>query len=136
MSAPMLMVTAVALLPAAGILHYMAAQVKNGQLLRNYVMGLRTAKLHASDEAWEVGHRAALPQLYAMAYLTYAVALVCGIGAFFISSDQAAGGFTALVIGGLTTIILWLCWRAVRVAHRAVDTQCGPDDAAPDGPGR
>ncbi|TLP94078.1 SdpI family protein [Nesterenkonia salmonea] len=116
-----LLITGLALAPAVLMLHMMAAQVKSGKLTRNYVWGLRTRKLQSSDEAWDIGHRAAQPHLYALAYWTYGAMAACVLGALVVRSEEAAGVFIMVVIGGFTAAVLIHAWRAVVVAHRAVD---------------
>lgn len=117
----MLLITALSLAPAVLLLHIMAAQVKSGMLKRNYIWGLRTRKLQSSDEAWEIGHAAAQPHLFALAYWTYGAVAACLLAALVIRSEDAAGSFLMVTIGGFTTAVLLHAWRAVVVAHRAVD---------------
>ncbi|NDK32307.1 SdpI family protein [Nesterenkonia haasae] len=117
----LLLITGLSLAPAVLILHMLAAQVKSGTLRRNLLWGLRTRKLQSSDEAWDIGHRAAQPHLYALAYWTYGAIAACFAAALVVRSEEAAGTFIMVVIGIFTAAVLLHVWRAVVVAHRAVE---------------
>lgn len=117
-----------ALLPAALLLHLLAAKMKAGMLPRNRTMGLRTRKLQVSDEAWEIGHRAALPHIYAAAWVSYGAAALSVSSMLLIPGEESAGLYLGTVIGLFALVVLFLCWSSVRSAHRAVDERL--DDAS------
>lgn len=56
----------------------MARRTAAGSFTRNHVYGLRVASTLASDEAWDTGHRAALPYLRALSWGGLAMSVVTG----------------------------------------------------------
>ncbi|WP_300344002.1 hypothetical protein [Nesterenkonia sp.] len=118
----LLLVVGLSLAPAGLLFQLMASQVRGGAMdTVSHVWGLRTKKLQSSDEAWRVGHRAALGHLQAMAWWTWGAVAACLLGALVIRSEELAGYVLMLVVGGFTVAVLGHTWRAVVTAHRAVD---------------
>ena len=92
---------------AAGILTicWIAAR---GILARNSMAGLRTRAMLASDEAWEVGHRTALPIVVATAALTVlaAVTSIFVIGNLHAYLAAIGAAVLILLIGVVTATII------------------------------
>lgn len=104
-----------AVFSAAGVvLLVMAALGAKGTLPRNGFAGIRTHKTMASDEAWNVGHRAAAGYT--------AVAGVASIGggvaALFVADNDAAIAALSL---GTAVVTVSLVLLATRRAHAAID---------------
>lgn len=81
---------------------------------RNSVIGIRTRHTLASGAAWDAGHEAGVPYLYAMAVISigHAVALLC----VELSAATRAGNVLSL-LGWV--LILVCCALAVIAANRA-----------------
>ena len=71
---------------------------REGKIKRNYLLGIRTPSLMASDAAWYAGHRAAAPWLLAAG----SVAVVAGIASMYV--DSSASG--AVQFAGLVLMLL------------------------------
>lgn len=73
----------------------LAGMVRAGILDRNRAVGIRTRATKASDQAWTVGHRAAL-------------GAIRGTGAFCLGSGVVAGALALVVPGPLgSRLTLW-----------------------------
>jgi uncharacterized membrane protein len=108
-------VIAAALFTAAGVvLLVMAVLGGMGRLPRNGFAGIRTRKTMASDETWNVGHRAAAG--YTAAAGTASIG--GGIVALFVADSDAA--IVALAIG-TAVITVTLVLLATRKAHEVID---------------
>lgn len=100
------------------ILVICGSKFAKGGIGRNSAVGIRTAKLMASDEAWEVGHRAAAGTLSAAGWITIALGVVGAIVGIFAGLDSAVAGIVSVVfvIPAIVGVLL-----ATQKAHRAVD---------------
>jgi hypothetical protein len=83
----------------------MARRTAAGTFRRNHIYGLRVASTLSSDEAWDAGHRAALPHLkvsgwFGVVMTVITVALIFG----FVASGN--GVPEALVAAPLTAVCL------------------------------
>ena len=96
-------------------------QIYAGDLRRNHLFGMRTKATLSSDEAWEVGHRAALPYLV-FACIAGVVAIIAALGTFvFANVSSGAGEITlaAIPIAAFTGQVIALitgCVAADRAA--------------------
>lgn len=111
--------TGLALIIAGVVIFWSARKAASGSLERNWAMGLRTRKLMASDEAWEIGHRAAAPTLMWAA----ATSVLAGAAVVPQKDDGAAG--TIITLGG-AFVLLTLVLLSVRRAHRALEPPSKP----------
>ncbi|WP_328291326.1 SdpI family protein [Kineococcus sp. NBC_00420] len=106
------------LLLLAVIAGVIVSQIRQGTLVNNGVIGIRTPQTRASEEAWRVGHRAAVPLLLwvvrtavAAAVLLLAVTIVLPHLAPASASGVVAVG--AQVLFGLVVLLLLAAaWRA------------------------
>lgn len=90
-----------------------------GELARNGSVGLRTRHTRASDEAWQVGHAAALPAVRYVVHVTlatYAASVVALV---------LAGAGAAVAVGlagmGVQVALLLVGTRRADRAARSVD---------------
>lgn len=98
----------------------MARRTAAGTLKRNHVYGLRVASTLASDEAWAVGHRAALPYLRALGWGGLMVSLVTVglILGFLVSGHGLPDAVVAVPLGALCVQVVVMSFGAM-VASKA-----------------
>lgn len=103
-----------------------------GALSRNGAMGIRTKATKSSDEAWERGHRAALPWLLATvataglpAVAAVALAIVSGIADGEASSVTGIGGITFAVVSYINLMTFGVIGAVV--ADRAAKSEPAPE---------
>lgn len=96
------------------VLLVMAALGAKGTLPRNGFAGIRTRKTMTSDEAWNVGHRAAAGYTAAAG-----VASIGGGVAAILTTDSDVA--SAMVVIGTAAVTVGLVMLATRRAHRAID---------------
>ncbi|WP_034238772.1 SdpI family protein [Saccharomonospora iraqiensis] len=63
----------------AGLVHWIRNATRDGNLGRNFAVGLRTKVTLSSDAAWEAGHRAAGPWLVRAAWTGYAAGATAAV---------------------------------------------------------
>ncbi|WPF65228.1 MULTISPECIES: SdpI family protein [unclassified Corynebacterium] len=103
------------------VLRATCSAIERGDLPRQSLVGLRTRATQASDEAWEAGHRAALPALRASIASGYVTLALSAVGAvFFLTVGQNLSPNYLLIVtlSGLFVPAVVLM-RAARVADRA-----------------
>ncbi|ACV06072.1 hypothetical protein Ksed_10270 [Kytococcus sedentarius DSM 20547] len=125
-------VCTVALGAAGPFVHVMCRSAAEGKVMRNSAVGLRTRATMASDHAWEVGHRAALPvtrgaawAVPLLAVAALALALVRGLDGFTEAAVLATGG----LVGVLTVLAGVMAHRAARQANLAGGDVASPPDS-------
>lgn len=102
----------------------MVRGVRDGTLTRNGNFGLRTRITKSSDNAWNVGHRAAAPLLKVTAACGLAGALLAIIIGFsFRGNDSNGSLITLAVLGAGYIVVIALIVAAARVADRAAENQ-------------
>ncbi|KHK96038.1 hypothetical protein LK09_16950 [Microbacterium mangrovi] len=80
-----------------------------GRIQRNPLVGIRVATFFASEEAWKVGHRAAIIPLVVAAVLSFGVVAL-------VSSFAEVGDIAGTLINcGL--LLASVIWGAVRGSH-------------------
>lgn len=98
--------------------------VADGSLPRNQFAGMRTRKLMASDQAWKIGHTAALDVTRRSAYwLLPATAIFLAM--ILVSPLVALLGQSALSVASFVLI-----WFALSAANHAVDQMAGSNSVA------
>lgn len=114
------------------LVHVMCRSAAKGNMMRNSAVGLRTRATVASDHAWEVGHRAALPvtrgaawAVPLLAVAALALALVRGLDGVTEAAVLATGGLLIVltVLAGVTA------HRAARQANLAGGDVASPPDS-------
>ncbi|WP_125188056.1 SdpI family protein [Brevibacterium aurantiacum] len=109
--------------PMAGYLVITAISVfliiaeRRQAIRKNSVIGIRTRHTLASDAAWEAGHRAGAPYLWAMAIIStgHAVALLC----VELSGATATGNVLSLLGWALILVCAGLAAKAANQAARS-----------------
>lgn len=104
------------------VLWVVTARAASGRLRLNPWVGIRTARTMGSEQAWLVGHRAALPA----ARRTAAACVTLGL----VAAVLALAGWWRLGLGtALAACVLVLLGAvlSVRMAHRAIERE--PDAA-------
>ncbi|MFF7683281.1 SdpI family protein [Microbacterium sp. NPDC007973] len=104
--------TAVPLLIAGALIAWLAYRSSRGTLTRNLWMGIRTTSTMRSDEAWRVGHTAAVVPMA----VSGAGLIAAGAAAIVAGEDAAVWAAMA----GCAWAVVWLLVAAV-VARRAVE---------------
>ncbi|MFC4244533.1 SdpI family protein [Gryllotalpicola reticulitermitis] len=84
----------------------------NGRIKLNLAIGLRVGWVLHDEEAWEAGHKAAIPAVARVAPIAVVIALVAAIPAF----GELAQILIALV--GLAVVVVGLLWGTA-AANRA-----------------
>lgn len=103
----------------------MSRAISTGSLARNEAIGIRTKATLSSDDAWENGHKAALPFL-SMATVTGAIGAVFALLAlpFFSSAGEITdpGIFSIPVVAFTVQIVIMLaaCVKANQHAKAAI----------------
>lgn len=95
-----------------------------GTLPRNHLAGIRVRATLASDEAWDVGHRAAGPTLLGTGFAGVGLAISTAVIGVTVDEVSAAG---SLIIGAV--ILVAGCFVAAGQARRAIEEA----DAGPPG---
>ena len=109
-------------LGVSGLIENMRRAVLDGAFARNWAMGLRTKATKSSDEAWERGHRAALPWLTATVVSTGLTAiggLVLGVVAAAIDGPAILEGLALGLAIAAYAALMVLGSAAGLVADRA-----------------
>ncbi|MEU9806235.1 SdpI family protein [Mycobacterium sp. NPDC050853] len=85
-----------------------------GRLVRNQTVGIRIPSTMASERAWQVGHRAALPVTWLLAFVAAAadIAALAGVATMLTMWLWVAASVVVLAIAGVV---------AGRAARRAAD---------------
>lgn len=108
----------------AGVLcQYATSAAAAGKLPLNSSIGLRTTRTKSSEEAWQAGHRAALPHTKVACVVAIATAVLSVVAAIVANtqdSHPAAVVSVVLIIGGYVGFV-GLLFVAMRAANRAVD---------------
>lgn len=81
----------------------LAAMIRNGELPRNRAVGIKTRATLASDQAWEAGHRAALPWMLRLGWTCLGVALVL-VTVLLVGVQEVP----ALILFGVVMVVLLL----------------------------
>ncbi|GAB2828215.1 SdpI family protein [Streptomyces daliensis] len=106
-------------LGASGVLVGVSGWLGAGERLRrNPVVGIRTRRSLASDEAWRTVHRFAAPWFYASG----AALVLGGVGAAVVGNG---GAFLTLALA-TTTVSVALALLAIWRGHRALDRSHHP----------
>jgi hypothetical protein len=100
-----------------GILFALGAASRAERLPRNYIAGIKTGRMLASDEAWRIGHRAAAPVFLGVGAVGLVFGVILAIIVVVASPPENVVVTLMLVYLGLTLVGLAF---AVRIAHRAV----------------
>ena len=99
------------LVVAGAILLIVALRSRSGAMPRNWIVGIRTTTTLASDEAWNLAHRAAASPLLLGSIGTMLSGLVLLL--------RPTNGFgLAVVIAGIVWLLFWVL-RGGIVGHRA-----------------
>lgn len=94
--------------------------IRSGGLDRNGMVGIRTSATLLSEEAWQAGHRAAVPRLRLagmVGLLLGGLSVPIGVIALVMGQEPPVG-LLAVPVGGLTVEIVLLLMATTR-AHRA-----------------
>ncbi|MFI2103588.1 SdpI family protein [Isoptericola sp. NPDC019693] len=84
-----------------------------GHLTANGAIGIRTPATQRSEEAWVVGHRAALPVVAWGGAVVVVASVVVLVGAFLTAQHTEVAGLVLLVVDIALTVVAGV------VAHRA-----------------
>lgn len=116
------------LLIIALLVGVMARQIRQAALPRNGLFGIRTAQTKASDEAWRVGHRAALP-LLRVAVVVAVIAAFVLLGLSVWLSHVAPGlaksvdATVVQVLFGVVVVVVLAAAVKANAAAREVNTR-------------
>lgn len=109
------MLLGLVLIVAGILLAVVAAKSRNGTLPRNWIVGIRTTTTMASDEAWDLAHRAGASALGIGAGAT----IVAGVALFFQPSN---GTGLAIALAGIAWLLGWVIVAARRGTKAARDS--------------
>lgn len=112
------------LLPSSFALLWMGVNSQRGTFKRNRFIGIRSGELMASDEAWEIGHRASAK----MFIICGAVDLACAFVVLFAVIFRSELIWPAIIAMGVCIAVATL-WGATR-AIAAVEEHRGDDGRA------
>ncbi|MGV0869903.1 SdpI family protein [Corynebacterium kalidii] len=105
----------------------MVRRTAAGAFKRNHVYGLRLASTLASDEAWDAGHRAAVPHMrvsgwFGVVMTVITVALILG---FVVSGNDVPEALVAVPLGALCIQLVGMTWGTVAANKAAKKVQPG-----------
>ena len=97
---------------------WMVKAISNGSLERNQMVGIRTKATLASDGAWDVAHKAAIPYMNAVAIIGFAGATLALLSLLMRPADGSLTGIHyAIPTVALALQVVILIWGSV-VGHR------------------
>jgi len=119
---------AAGLLVIALLFEVMVRQIQQAALPRNGLFGIRTSQTKASDEAWQAGHRAALPLLRVCVVVAVVAAVVLlGLSVWLShaapeSAESVAATAVQVLFGVVVVVVLAAAVKA-NAAAREVNTR-------------
>jgi len=115
------------LLVLAVVAGVIVGMVRRGTLVSNGVIGIRTPQTRASEEAWQAGHRAAVPLLCWVVRVAVASAVLLLLATFMLPQlvPGAAGAVVEVsgeVLFGLVVVLLLAAaWKGNGAAREVND---------------
>ncbi|WP_035754421.1 SdpI family protein [Pseudoglutamicibacter albus] len=101
---------------------WMARATSKGSLERNQLIGIRTKATLASDGAWDVAHKAAIPYMNAAAIIGFAGAALALLSLLMRPADGSLTGIHyAIPTVALALQVVILIWGSVIGNRRAKD---------------
>lgn len=102
----------------SGLTAALASMCGKGALPRNGAVGIRTRATKSSDEAWDAGHRAAVPLMRRSAWFGLVMAVVTVVLVVVLGPGEDPGWEVVVPIAGFIGVAVGLCLAGV-VADRA-----------------
>jgi hypothetical protein len=116
---------AVALIIICVVFIVLSSRAANGRLRRNQWVGIRTPSTMRSDQAWMVGHRAAL-RLTPLYLLATAIACAALLWAALYATTTAV--IMVIGLGGVAALVAVLLYTGIIAGKAAKSADDQPDD--------